>query len=342
MKLIFKTLYIIGLSFFIVSCGTKRVVSTPKESTVKPIDTAKNPAPEEKPEVKIIHKNNEDFFRTNIADISKNDNTASFGSIVSAKLPKYEVVKTYFPAIAQNFRQRYIILHYTALDHDKSITVLTQQSVSSHYLINDFDDDEIYQLVDENKRAYHAGVSAWRKDSQLNDTSIGIEIVNSGYVKDSLGQKIFPPYQDFQIKKVAALVKNLIERYNVPATNILGHSDIAPTRKQDPGPQFPWKKLYDEYQIGMWYDETAKENFYNQTVNHDFTALMQDATYIYKVQSDLKKFGYDVATSGTLDDATKRTIEAFQFHFRPEKYDGIWDGETWAILQVLIQKYPPK
>ena len=199
-----------------------------------------------------------------------------------------------------------------------------------------------YQLVDENKRAYHAGVSAWRADKNLNDTSIGIEIVNTGYTTDASGKRVFAPFDEAQIRKVAALVKDIVNRYQIPATNILAHSDIAPTRKQDPGPLFPWKRLYDEYQIGMWYDEAAKQSFYDLAVSTDFPSKYNDSTFIFNVQTQLQKFGYGLDLSGKWDDATKKTIEAFQYHFRPQNYDGILDPETFAILQALIQKYPVK
>lgn len=336
-----KSLSIISLGLLIISCGTQKKTQTvvtkptmPKVTPVKPV------TPDQKP--KIQHEGSVDFFKENIADASKNDNTISYGSIVSANPSSYKVVKTFFPAVGQNFRQKYIILHYTALNDDKSVTVLTQQSVSSHYLVNDLGDNEIYQLVDENKRAYHAGISAWRKDKMLNDTSIGIEIVNAGYKTDASGIKIFPEYSDAQVRKVAALVKDLATRYMVPPTNILGHSDIAPTRKQDPGPKFPWKKLYDEYQVGMWYDEDTKQNFYDTAVLEDYAMQMTVPSFLFKIQTALKDFGYDINPNGVYDDATKKTIETFQYHFRPQNYSGMLDAETWAILQALNQKYPNK
>ncbi|KFF12919.1 N-acetylmuramoyl-L-alanine amidase [Chryseobacterium soli] len=339
-----KTLYIIGLSVFVFSCTSQQNV---KKNTYKPKNPVAQPKPAVKPQTpetpkpQITNDHGVEFFTTNIADATKNDNTASYGSIVSAKPIGYKVVKTYFPAIAQNFRQKYLILHYTALPDDKSITVLTQQSVSAHYLVNNTGDNEIYQLVDENKRSYHAGVSSWRSDKNLNDTSIGIEIVNTGYASDSTGKKIFAPFSDDQVKKVAALAKDIIIRYQIPATNVLAHSDIAPTRKQDPGPMFPWKKLYDQYQIGMWYDETSKQNFFN-TAQSDFAVRYSDASFIFLIQTAFQKFGYGLELSGKWDDTTKKTIEAFQYHFRPQNYDGIMDAETWAILQSLNQKYPTK
>lgn len=340
-----KTLYIIGLSAFVFSCTSQQNVKKssykPKTPVSQPKTAIKTQTPE-KPKPQITNDHGVEFFTTNIADATKNDNTASYGSIVSAKPAGYKVVKTYFPAIAQNFRQRYLILHYTALPDDKSITVLSQQAVSAHYLVNNTGDNEIYQLVDENKRSYHAGVSSWRNDKNLNDTSIGIEIVNAGYTADATGKKIFAPFNDDQVKKVAALAKDIITRYQIPATNVLAHSDIAPTRKQDPGPFFPWKKLYDQYQIGMWYDEASKQNYYDLATSTDFTAKYNDPAFISSVQTQLQKFGYGLDLSGKWDDATKKTIEAFQYHFRPQNYDGIMDPETWSILQALSLKYPVK
>jgi len=339
-----KTLYIIGLSVFVFSCtpqkNVKKTVSKPKTAVTQPKTAVKSPV-QEKTKPQITNERGIEFFTANIADATKNDNTASYGSIVSAKPAGYKVVKTYFPAIAQNFRQKYLILHYTVLPDDKSVTVLTQQSVSAHYLVNNLGDKEIYQLVDENKRAYHAGISSWRSDKNLNDTSIGIEIVNMGYKTDSAGVKVFEPFGDEQVRKVAALAKDIVTRYQIPPTNVLAHSDIAPTRKQDPGPLFPWKKLYNEYQIGMWYDEATKQSFYN-AAESDLVTRYNEPSFIFLVQTALQKFGYDIQPNGKWDDATKKTIEALQYHFRPQNYNGIMDAETWAILQALNLKYPTK
>ncbi|MFC4162536.1 N-acetylmuramoyl-L-alanine amidase [Epilithonimonas zeae] len=333
-----NSLYLITLGTLIISCGTQ-------QKTAKKISPALPNAPKpivqvKKPEIK---EEDGEYYRVNIADITKNDNTASYGSIVSANPSGFKIVKTYFPAIGQNFRQKYVILHYTVLNDEKSITTLTQQSVSAHYLVSTLPDKEIYQLVDENKRSYHAGVSNWRKDQNLNDTSIGIEIVNLGYTTDSLNNRVFYPYPEEQFKKVAALVKDIVTRYNIPPTNILAHSDIAPTRKQDPGPLFPWKRLYDDYQVGMWYDETTKQNFLNQILTtNDIVLQYNNPEFVSKIQQQLVQFGYTLSVNGVWDKTTKQTIEAFQFHFRPSNYSGILDAETWAILQALIQKYPQK
>ncbi len=342
MNLNYNKLYIIGVAFFLYSCGTEKKVEKPLPKIPLQTNFNHNQVQTELEKPKVEKISGYDFFKVNIGNSAKNDNTISYGSIVSANPSGYEVIKNFFPAIGQNFRQRYVILHYTALNTEKSAMVLTQQSVSSHYLVNDADDKEIYQLVDEDKRAYHAGVSQWRNDGQLNDTSIGIEIVNAGYTMDSTGMKVFPEYPDYQFKKVAALVKDIVNRYNIPPTNILGHSDIAPTRKQDPGPKFPWKRLYDEYQLGMWYDEAVKQSFYDQALAYDYSTKVLEPPFVYLVQTTLRQLGYGVELSGTYDKATQQCVEAFQYHFRPTNYSGSLDAETWSVLQALAQKYPSK
>ena len=229
----------------------------------------------------------------------------------------------------QNFRQRFIILHYTVSDRERSIDLLTNKDVSSHYLITDRENEPIYYLVDENKRAWHAGVSSWGNFTNLNDNSIGIEIVNKGFIlKD--GKMEFYRYPSWQIHKTAVLVQDLIKRYEVEPQNILGHSDIAPQRKQDPGPLFPWEELYRDYGIEMWYDETDKEK-YKDAFDNRITPE--------EVQKELRKFGYGIAVSKVYDEPTKNVITAFQFHFRQNKYDGIMDAETFAVLKALNEKY---
>lgn len=342
-----KTLGIISLSLLVFSCApqapAKKVATAPKPATqapAKPVEETKPKAPAQKTQVEQLGQS--EFYRINIADASKNDNTISHGSIVSAAPKGYKVTKTYFPALGQNFRQRYIILHYTALDSDRSVNVLTTQSVSSHYLVDDKNDNEIYQLVDENKRAYHSGISYWRDVENLNDSSIGIEIVNTGYTADASGARTFYPYPEWQFRKVAALVKDLVDRYQILPINVLGHSDVAPTRKQDPGPLFPWERLYKEYGVGMWYDAPTVAMYKEQALADQTDLKLMDPTFIFKYQTALNKFGYGILLTGALDSQTQKTIEAFQYRFRPENATGVMDVETWAILQALLDKYPAK
>lgn len=330
-----KTFYVSSLSILLFSCGSqeKTIKNQPSITELQKTEKAIIKKPE------VTHIGNEDFYKINIADASKNNSTISWGSIVSAHPKGYKVIKDHFPSLGQNFRQRFLILHYTALDNEKSLNVLTQQAVSSHYLINDLPDHDIYQLVDENKRAYHAGLSYWRNNTGLNDSSIGIEIVNTGYTVDNLGTKQFYEFPEYQYRKVAALAKDIVERYMIPPAHVLGHSDIAPNRKQDPGPLFPWKRLYDEYQIGMWYDENTKQNFYAISLD-EVTYLYNDSNFIQKVQEQFKNFGYEIQITGQWDKQTQKVIEAFQYRFRPNNYNGTLDAETLSILRALLIKYP--
>ena len=138
-----NSLYFIGLASLIISCGSQKEIAKPNNLPQPATSTIPNP-----PKSEIKHDVHGDYFTVNIADPTKNDNTISYGSLVGAKPEGYKVTRNHFPAIAQNFRQKYVILHYTALDHDKSVRVLTTQAGSSHYLVNHSTDIEIYQLVD--------------------------------------------------------------------------------------------------------------------------------------------------------------------------------------------------
>ena len=243
-----------------------------------------------------------------------------------------------YRAKAFNKRVRFIVLHYTAGNFADSISALTGMNVSSHYLIPDitdktylnagFNDMRIFNLVDEQDRAWHAGVSAWDNRSNINDTSIGIEIVNEASFHD--GKFTFPPFQDSQIDAVISLVTSLLSRYpDVTPINVIGHSDIAPGRKTDPGPRFPWKKLYDKG-IGAWYDENTKNEFVKIYKNN----LPDKKTII----SMLKTYGYNTDTANT-DTGFKNLIQSLQLHFRQSDFSGKADVETIAILAALNKKY---
>lgn len=266
--------------------------------------------------------------------------TDKYESVRMANLDKYKISSSYYPAVGQDERVRFLVLHYTALDNDKSLNVLTTQQVSAHYLVpNDFT-DSIYILVDETKRSWHAGQSYWKGINNINYSSIGIEIVNEGYYVGEITESnptgwYFYGYPNMQIKKVAELAKNIIDRYKIDPVNVLAHSDVAPQRKQDPGPKFPWKQLYQDYGIGAWYED-AHKNIYLPKFPYD---QINDFEFIQTVQSDLNKYGYEIQKTGVWDDQTKKVIMAFQYHFRPERCDGVMDAETWAILQSLILKY---
>jgi len=266
--------------------------------------------------------------------------TEKYESVRIADLDKYKISTTNYPAIGKDERIRFLIFHYTALDNEKSMSMLTTQEVSAHYLIPDDFTDSIYLLVDESKRAWHAGMSYWKGINNINFSSIGIEIVNPGYYVGEITESnpngwYFYGYPNHQIKKVAELAKNIIDRYQIDPINVLAHSDIAPQRKQDPGPKFPWKQLYEDYNIGAWYEDVHKNLYLSQ-----FPYAERDSiNFIQSVQNDLNTYGYEIQKTGVWDEQSKKVIMAFQYHFRPERCDGILDAETWAILQALILKY---
>ena len=239
-------------------------------------------------------------------------------------------------------RIKSIVLHYTVSDNERSIQLLTKGQVSSHYLILDNDDNKIYSLVPESQRAWHAGSGGFGGRTILNDTSIGIEIVNKGiqpqYLKALKDSELdYHPYEHFvefdelQVKKVAQLVQDIAKRYEISPKNIIGHSDLAPARKIDPGAKFPWQRLYKEYGIGAWYDEADKRYF---------TEEIQLATpTIPEIKQAFRDYGYQINSTDEWDKASRDVVYAFQLHFRPLNPTGQIDIETYAILTALNKKY---
>lgn len=230
-------------------------------------------------------------------------------------------------------RIRFLVLHYTQLDFHASLDILTKGKVSAHYLVPEqsaFNSRIVYRLVDETLLAHHAGESYWQGRRRLNDTSIGIEIVNLGF-KNQYEPREWYPFEDAQIDTVVALCKDIIQRYHIQPTCVVAHSDIAPTRKEDPGPLFPWKKLAVQG-IGAWYDEQLVQRMIQ-------VASFKADPDIRKVQTQLGIYGYDIQITGELDEQTRKVLTAFQMHFRPRDYSGNPDSETCAILESLVHQY---
>ncbi|AXO90605.1 N-acetylmuramoyl-L-alanine amidase [Pseudomonas parafulva] len=228
------------------------------------------------------------------------------------------------PSANQDSRIQFVVLHYTNASLERSLALLTHGEVSSHYLVGD-GNATVYQLVDENRRAWHAGESQWQGRTWLNSSSIGIEIVNPGYTDTPTG-RVWHPYSEAQIQAVIALVKDIVQRNGIAPRNIIGHSDIAPLRKLDPGPMFPWKRLADAG-LGVWpnANAVARQQVY-------FEANPPSALWY---QQQLARFGYAIEQTGELDVATRHVIGAFQMRFRPQLFDGTPDAQTAAMLQVL-------
>jgi N-acetylmuramoyl-L-alanine amidase len=230
-----------------------------------------------------------------------------------------------YAAKGQSPRVKFVVLHYTVSDRPSSIKILTEQQVSAHYLLTDDANPTIYGLVDESQQAWHAGVSSWKGFTQLNTSSIGIEIVNPGW-KDTPEGRAYFPFPQAQIDALVPLLKDIVARYHVTPDNVVGHNEIAPGRKQDPGPLFPWYRLAQEGLI-LWPDANRLA-----AVRPVFETQLPDITWF---QQKLARHGYGIAQSGVFDEATRNVLSAFQSKFRPANIDGNPDAETAAMLEVL-------
>ncbi len=238
-------------------------------------------------------------------------------------------IDTTYTSVGQDSRVQYLVIHFTSEDFASSLKVLTQGPVSAHYLVRD-DPPIVYRLVDENRRAWQAGVSSWKGQTQLNAASIGIEIVNLG----DRGPPGTPPeeltwfdYPKAQMDVVVALVKDIVKRHQIRPDRVVGHSDIAPQRKVDPGPRFPWKRLADEGLV-VWPDPAVVAQR-----RPAFEERLPDVAWF---QQRLEQHGFAVPKTGELDPATRRVVSAFQMKYRPQRFDGTPDAETAALLDALV------
>ena len=221
----------------------------------------------------------------------------------------------------QNYNERikFLVLHHTVSDSPAdTIAAFNAGDVSSHYIVGK--DGDVYKVVEEEKRAWHAGKSNWENRSALNDTSIGIEIVNTGD----------EPFSDAQVDAVAKLSKSIVQKYGLDEKNIVGHSDIAPGRKFDPSGYFDWQDFYNK--IGAFdglYDskltpDGQKEvlldwRFEDVSQGLKNSDQLQDLSEeILFLQKRLAKYGYKIDETAKYDDVTKNVVESFNRHFAPE------------------------
>ena len=244
---------------------------------------------------------------------------------VATVAPARPAIDRSLSAKGQSSRVKFLVIHYTVSDLPLSIKILTEQSVSAHYLLTDQNPPVVYGLVDETRQSNHAGVSNWKSYTQLNTSSIGIEIVNPGFTEGPNG-RIWYPFPQQQIDRLIVLVKEIVARHNIPPENVLGHSDIAPQRKQDPGPMFPWYQLA-QHGLVLWPDPTRVA-----IVRPLFEQQLPDPAWF---QQKLALHGYAVPQTGQLDAQTRSVISAFQMKYRPVIFDGSPDAETAALLEVL-------
>jgi len=204
-----------------------------------------------------------------------------------------------------------LLLHYTGMTSGAAALARLcdpAAEVSAHYLIEE--DGRTFSLVDEKARAWHAGAASWQGARDINARSVGIELVNPGH---EFGYRDFP---EAQMAALIPLCQDIVARHGIPAARVLGHSDVAPLRKEDPGERFDWQRLA-RAGIGLWPDNTPA-----------IEACPAEA----ELRAQLTRFGYDAGEAVAFD----KLILAFQRHFRPERVDGRADRETAARLAALL------
>ena len=219
----------------------------------------------------------------------------------------------------------HIIVHYTDMaDCDAALTRLCDAAakVSVHYFIRR--DGHIFQLVEDDRRAWHAGVSYWRGETDMNSASLGIELDHDGHKDGKMDA--FP---DVQMAALISLLQQLTARHDIAPQNILGHSDIAPGRKIDPGEAFDWAAL-NKAGFGLWVDNVAIQDV-------PPLGLGSDDKAVAPLQKALAAIGYQIAADGVFGPQTQAVIAAFQRHFRPSKVDGIADAETQTLVYEICR-----
>ena len=218
-----------------------------------------------------------------------------------------------------------VVIHYTGMKTGQAALDRLcdpMAEVSAHYLIEE--DGRVFQLVAEEKRAWHAGVSHWRGRDNLNHNSIGIELVNPGH---EFGYKAFP---DAQITALLQLLEEIHQRHNISPANIIGHSDIAFERKTDPGELFPWKLLHQKG-FGLFSHKECEDN----------TPILQsgdEGSAVEEMHSLLKLIGYNVTESACFDRMSEDALVAFQTHWRQTAVTGVYDQGTKNTLQDIAEQ----
>lgn len=247
--------------------------------------------------------------------------------MIGTKLPRRVILSPNIEPRAAGKFPRFLILHYTGMETaEKACNWLCtgESRVSCHYLVDEA--GRITQMVGEEMRAWHAGVSSWEDEIDVNSSSIGIEIHNPGHGGG------YPDFPQQQMDAVAALSKDIINRHGILPEHVLAHSDVAPGRKIDPGEKFDWRFLHAQG-VGHWVEPMA-------IASGAFLQQGDSGETVSALQGLLKMYGYGIDITGQYDERTRHVVEAFQRHFRPRRVDGIADQSTVATLHALLKARP--
>ncbi|MGJ3231365.1 MAG: N-acetylmuramoyl-L-alanine amidase [Oceanicaulis sp.] len=218
-----------------------------------------------------------------------------------------------------------LVLHYTGMDDAGSAIERLcdpEAGVSSHYVVAE--DGTVTRLVDEDKRAWHAGAGEWRGIDDVNSASVGIEIVNGGHCYG------LPAYPDIQIEAVTRLSQAVLARHGIKPAGVLGHSDLAPERKLDPGERFPWRVLASAG-VGVWPAAVGGDRTVRHGPDHGWGETLA------RLQAALRAIGYGERGEGAYTARTRAVAAAFQRRFRPAHVDGLIDGETANLIEAVAR-----
>jgi N-acetylmuramoyl-L-alanine amidase len=247
--------------------------------------------------------------------------------VIGTKLPRRVILSPNIEPRAAGKFPRYLILHYTGMETaEKACNWLcaAESRVSCHYLIDEC--GIITQMVGEEMRAWHAGVSTWEDEIDVNSSSIGIEIHNPGHGGG------YPDFPLVQMEAVASLSRDIVTRHGILPQHVLAHSDVAPGRKIDPGEKFDWRFLHAQG-VGHWVEPEA-------IGSGVFLQPGDGGAPVSALQGLLKLYGYGIEITDQFDERTRVVVEAFQRHFRPQRVDGIADQSTVATLHALLKARP--
>ncbi|MEI8295463.1 MAG: N-acetylmuramoyl-L-alanine amidase [Alphaproteobacteria bacterium] len=248
-----------------------------------------------------------------------------------------------------------LVMHYTVCNTPETLDLFTKNipdgRVSASYVITETDDalgisgGQVIRMMPDDERAWHAGVSSWRGINNLNGTSIGIENVNKGFT-DSPGQaRVWYPFDPAQIHSLGLLSQAIVRKHNIPPMYVVGHADIAPGRKQDPGILFPWGELYSTYGVGAWLgDEEQSVEAVAKTYSPK--ELPPRDVNIEFLSTQLQEYGYKIEPTSKPDEHFLNVLKAFKSHFscnqKPEEYDSQPNENDVRWIWSLNAKYPPR
>lgn len=300
-----KHISILFLGIIVASCSSKKPYEASEKAYKAQLEAYKTQISSMKAAQLSIQKN---VTTNSNNDPATNDPLTLYRDSLALKNPvplPYGIKTEWVSTVNFNLRKpNYIIIHHTAQDSlAQTVKMFTNKDrqVSSHYVIGD--DGTVVQMLNDYLRAWHAGAGTWGKDTDINSASIGIELDNTG----------FEPFSLAQINSLLALLTKLKKDYNIPTQNIIGHSDIAPTRKQDPSILFPWKALAANG-FGIWQDE-----------------ILEEAPFDFKIELALRVIGYNTKNLNA-------AIVAFKRHYIPEEANNVLDRKTINTIYSIFKK----